>query len=287
MSKYFDQTRSFRERNSREAIAKKLDVSDMLDAFKKADEKTAEMCESRIQNVRKIEIVSSPETMHVLASKEAPHGAMESYRALRTRLTRLQAAKGIRSVVLSSAAPSEGKTLTTLNLALCCAQLADFRVVVIDGDLRSRGLTRLIGDPAAPGLSEVLSGKSQLQDAIQSTNYHNLHILPAGSPGVSPPELFAGSAWKDLIGWCSESFKLVLVDSPPMIPLTDFELIAGGCDAILAVVRAHKTQRDTLQRAASQVDSKKFLGVVYNGAENHSKNGYQNYGYEQTSVSQS
>jgi protein-tyrosine kinase len=277
MSKFFNETRKAEEWYSREHVAKKPSLTELLESPANTDTHNPETREQPIQDPRMIQILSSPETTHILGVKDERHDATESYRALRTRLMRLQSSRDIRSVVLSSGAPGEGKTLTTLNLALCCARLEALRVLVVDADLRSRGLTRLIGDPPAPGLAQVLSGQSQLQNSILPSNHPNLDVLAAGSPVASPAELFTGSAWKDLIGWCSSNYKLILVDSPPIIPLTDFELIVGGCDAILTVVRAHTTQREILRRVASHVDSKKFLGIIFNGAQNHSNNVYHKY----------
>ncbi len=200
--------------------------------------------------------------------------AEESYRALRTRVLRLQASQGLRSVVVSSAATAEGKTLTSLNLAICCAQLHDVRVLLVDGDIRSRGLTRVFGYPPSPGLAEVLEGKAEPDKAILSTDVSNLYILAAGSTNVPPPELFAGRRWQEFIGWSNESFKLILVDSPPVLHLSDCDLISAACDGVLMVVRANQTRRELLQKAAHQIDAKKLLGVVYNGAENGSASRY-------------
>lgn len=199
---------------------------------------------------------------------------MEAYRALRTRLMRLQSVKGLRSIVLSSATPGDGKTVTTMNLGICCAQLREMPILLIDADLRSRRLSQFLGDPLAPGLAEVLKGESRFEDVILRTENPNLYVLAAGSPAGSPPELFTGKAWGELMKRCNDQFKMVLVDAPPVRPLADFELICAGCDAFVMVVRAHQTQREALQQVAGHIDSKKLIGVVLNGTDNHSKNSY-------------
>src|SRR6202008_579428 len=102
--------------------------------------------------------------------------AAESYRTLRTRLTRIQGTQGIRSVVFSSAMPGEGKTLTAMNLALCCAQIPSFKVLIVDADFRKRGLTHLLGSPTGPGLSELLSGTATYDQATVETNIPNLSV---------------------------------------------------------------------------------------------------------------
>lgn len=203
--------------------------------------------------------------------------AEESYRALRTRLLRLTASQGLRSVVITSASRAEGKTLTSLNLAICCAQLQDMQVLLIDGDIRSRGLTEALGYPPSPGLAEILGGKAEPEKAILSTDLPNLYILAAGSTHVRPPELFAGRHWQELIGWSNESFRLILVDSPPLLNLSDTELISASCDGVLMVVRALHTPREMLQKAARQIDTRKLLGIVYNGSQHSFHNHYYRY----------
>jgi capsular exopolysaccharide synthesis family protein len=202
----------------------------------------------------------------------------DSYWALRTRLLRLRTVQGLRSVVITSATQGEGKTLTSFNLALCCAQLQDMRVLVIDGDMRSRGLSRLIGSPEGPGLSDVLSGQCEPEDAILATDSPNLYLMGSGSPSLPSAELLASARWQELINWCNETFKMTLVDSPPALSLTDVELITGACDGVLMVVRALQTRRDLLQKCARQIDTKKLLGVVYNAAENASREYDYSYG---------
>jgi Mrp family chromosome partitioning ATPase len=102
--------------------------------------------------------------------------------------------------------------------------------------------------------------------------------MASGSPSLPAAELLASSRWQDLIGWCNETFKMTLVDSPPALSLTDVELITAGCDGILMVVRALQTKRDLLQKCAKQLDNAKLLGVVYNAAENTSREYDYSYG---------
>ncbi len=201
---------------------------------------------------------------------DALEAAEESYRALRTRLLRMRAARSLRSVVITSSVQGEGKTLTALNLALSCAQLHEMRVLLVDGDVRTCGLTRTLGSPSGPGLSEVLVGECDPAKAILATDSRNLSVLSSGQASLPPAELFASRRWQELLSWCNESFSLVIVDSPPVLNLADVELITAACDGVLMVVRAQHTRRDVLRNAARQIDTKKLLGMVYNAAaESH------------------
>ena len=276
MSKYFDETQRAEEWLAREGFAKRQDISTVLENIRKPDTAEPELHEARLPRTRTIHISTAADPSIMVGGSDSQHHSAEAYRALRTRLMRLQASKGLRSLAISSAMPGEGKTVTTLNLGLCYAQLQNTPVLLIDGDLRSRRLSELFSNPAAPGLAEVLSGEARYEDAILSTNNPNLFVLAAGSMMVSAPELLAGTAWKELIAWCSESFRLILVDTPPVRPLADFELITAGCDGFLMIVRAYQTQRESLQQLAGQIDPKKLVGIVLNSTQAYTKNGYSN-----------
>jgi protein-tyrosine kinase len=203
------------------------------------------------------------------------HSAMEAYRTLRTRLRRLQETRVLRSIVVCSPMSGEGKTLTSMNLALCFAQLHEVGTLLVDGDLRKRDLTRLLGNPPAPGLGEILAGNAEPDQAVLSTDVANLHVLGAGAAHVSPPELYSRDRWREFLEWSAQNFSVVLVDSPPILTVADFELIAGACDGILLVVKAMQTNRESLRKLANQLDPAKLLGVVMNGTDPDSKDVYE------------
>jgi len=147
---------------------------------------------------------------------------------------------------------------------LCWSQLHDKRVLLLDGDIRTGGLTRLLNFTPLPGLADVLSGRCSPESAVLETNHPNLYVCGSGSTALSPPELYAGHRWHEFIQWCNESFQLVVVDAPPIMNLADVELMTAACDGVLLVVRGRHTRRDVLQKSARQLDAKKLLGVVYN-----------------------
>ena len=242
-------------------------MAGLLDGLLDSNSAGAQLGESRLQNCRKFEIPHVSSKLMFPDSEIANTSVGESYKGVRTRLLRAQATMGIRTMCISSAVPSEGKTLTSANIGLCCAQLSSLRVLLIDADLRTAGLSTLLGLAEGPGLSEVLAGTAQYGDAIASSSYRDLYLLPAGKAGLPAPELFAGTRWKELVGWAAESFNLVIVDTPPILSVSDFELIAAGCDTALLVVRARRTLRETLERALEKIDRKKLLGTIFNAME--------------------
>src|SRR5258708_37586577 len=124
---------------------------------------------------------------------------------------RTQAKTGLKSIAITSSLPGEGKTLTTMNLGLCYAQLPQQRVLVIDADLRTCGLTSMLDHPSTPGLAEVLAGGVTPDEAIVATNQKNLFVLPVGTGLSSPPELFTGTRWQEFISRCGALFKFIVI----------------------------------------------------------------------------
>lgn len=309
MSRFFNETRkTFKQQSTPAAAAPAaVNVDEAVDAMKKtaatelmpqlvnvpateplfgalheANEIATKMAATRLENCRNIRLPRDQERSFLLAQYDpSMQAAVEAYRTLRTRLVKRQTEEGTRSMVITSAQQGEGKTLTAMNLALCYANIQNWPVLLVDADLRSRGLSRLIGDPDSPGLTQILEASGQYQASILSTSVPNLYVLPAGITSTSPPELFSSQAWKEFMGWASESFRLVIVDSPPVLDMADFELISAGCESTLLVVRARTTARESLIRAGASIDNTKLVGVLLNSADESRKS---NYYYHQTRI---
>lgn len=217
-----------------------------------------------VDQKKRIEIPESKLLRARFAGSDSLSSAEEGYRALRTRLLRMCSARDLRSIIITSSIPGEGKTLTSFNLAFCCSQLNEMRVLLIDGDIRTGGLSNSLGFASSAGLADVLMGRCDPESAVLETNHPNLFVCGSGTTTLPSAELYAVGRWTEFIRWCRESFKLVLVDSPPIETLSDVELMAGACDGVLFVVRESHTHRDVLQKSAKQIDATKFLGIVYN-----------------------
>ena len=202
--------------------------------------------------------------------------AVEAYKSLRTRVMRIRESRGIGSVAITSAAHSDGKTLTSFNLACSCAHLPDLEILLVDADLRTAGLTHLIGAQCTYGLRDALGGNVSFGGAIVATDLPNLCFLAAGMGEESPAEIFAGRAWAEFMEWATASFGLVLIDAPPVGVVADFSLIESACHGTLVVVRAHRTVGRVLEQGMEQLDSKKLIGVVWNEADPKP----EGYGYD-------
>lgn len=203
----------------------------------------------------------------------------EQFRSLRSRLCQLRASQPLRTILITSALAGEGKTFVTFNLAQAIVQQRDQRVLIIDADLRSSRLHRLLGAPHTPGLSEYLEGKADEIAVMQSSQDGNLYLVPGGTQVANPSELLANGRLKRLIDCVAPLFDWVIVDSPPCLPVTDANVAADCCDALLLVVKAYSTPAEIAQRAKEELRGKNVLGVVFNSVSEKLLTYGSYYGY--------
>ncbi len=270
---------SMESNGSAAAHPSELDLSQLMQPLKESQDAASQVAAGRLEKCRSIRLPRTEERSFLVSQyNPTMQAAVEAYRTLRTRLVKQQTRTGSRSLVVTGSTQGEGKTLTAFNLALCYAKIENWPVLLVDADLRTRGLSNLAGDPESPGLAEILEKDCSYQSAILRTDVASLYVLPAGETTASPSELFSGPRWKEFMGWASESFRLVLIDSPPALNLADFELIAARCESVMVVARARKTEREALTKVLAQVDPRKMAGVIFNAAEEPADNGYYRYG---------
>jgi capsular exopolysaccharide synthesis family protein len=249
-------------------FARKKSPSYATDAFDEQSSSSVTSTERDFLNLAELPTVSLPRSNNkplVTVDERYAKDAMEAYKSLRTRLLKSQNSQPVRSVAVTSVGKSEGKTVTVFNLAYCCAQVENFSVLLIDGDLRNRALTRLIGRMPEAGLADVLSGKIACESAIARTDAPNLYVMGAGSSDIPATELYCTEKWSQVVRWGRQHFKMVLVDALSIGEFADFELMAPECDGVLVVVRARTTHRETLKLAMEQLDPNKLIGMVWNG----------------------
>ncbi len=199
------------------------------------------------------------------AAQDPVSPATEAYRGLRTALQFARQERDLRAVVITSPVTAEGKTTTLANLGLLFAQ-AGARVVVVSGDLRRPRIGAFLGVEEQAGLSSVLAGQTTVLEAVRpARGQAGLWLLPAGAPPDRPAELLAAAGAGRVIADLRRAFDLVLIDAPPVLPVTDAMLLAGLADAVLLVAtgrtRLHDLRRaaDELRRARASV-----LGIVLN-----------------------
>jgi len=211
----------------------------------------------------------------------------EAFRSLRTNLQFLDVEGGPRSFVVTSSVPAEGKSTTAANLAIVMAQ-SGARVLVIDGDLRSPSVADMFGIEGAVGLSDVLIGRVRLQDAIQVWGLRNLSLLPAGTMPPNPSELVGSQAMVSLLRHVEKEFDVVLIDAPPLLPVTDSALLSKHVRGALVVVAAGRTHRgqlagsiESLHNAGSGVAGIVLTMLPTKGpdAYGYGRYSYGSYGY--------
>ena len=212
------------------------------------------------------------------------HGA-EQFRTLRSRLYQLRNSQPLRTVLITSSVPAEGKTFVTSNLAHAIVRQSDRRALIIDADLRCARLHVPLGAPAAPGLTDYLRGEADEMSIIQHGHDGNLCFIPGGNEVTDPSELLSGGGLKRLLDRLSPVFDWILLDSPPCVPVADANILADICDGVLLVVKAGDTPSEVVQKACQELSGRNIVGVVLNAAEQAQVYGsyyYNGYGYRNT-----
>jgi protein-tyrosine kinase len=190
----------------------------------------------------------------------------EEFRTLRSRLYQIREKMPVKRLLVTSALPKEGKSFVAANLAQVLVRQHGRRVLLIDADLRSPGMHRHLGAAQSPGLAEYLLGECDEFAALQRGPMENLFFTPAGRVAGSAPELLANGRLKLFLQRVDPLFDWIILDSSPVIPVSDATLVAGNCDGILMVVRSNATPSDLARRAREEFPDKLLLGVVLNGA---------------------
>ena len=190
--------------------------------------------------------------------------ATEQLRTLRTRLYQVRERRPLKTVLVTSAMPAEGKTFVCANLAYALARQSGHRILLMDCDLRSAGLHTLLGAPGEPGLTAYLRGKSTAEQILQRGPQDNLFLIPGGHAAANPAEFLAGGKLKGLLEELAPLFDWILLDTPAAAPAEDALRIAAWCDGVLLVVEGGKTPYDMAQRVAAELPAKRLLGVVLN-----------------------
>jgi len=210
---------------------------------------------------------------------EEEAGAAEAYRTLRTSIQFLGVDEPLKTIQVTSAESDEGKTVTVCNLAIAFAS-AGLHVALICCDLRRPRAHELFNLPNDVGFSSVLLGEVQAFDALQVVAGHpNLAVLPAGPPAPNPSELLGSSRAKEAISALAVTADLVLIDCPPVLPVSDALIVSAMIDATILVASAGSTTRRSIRQALEllhQVDAP-LVGTVLNNAEPMSNTGYAPY----------
>ncbi len=258
-----------------------------------------EVLDTRIRTMRDVENITdapiiggisfdpnaSRRPLIVQADPRSPRA--ESFRTLRTNLQFLNVEGGPRSFVITSSIESEGKSTTAANLAIALSD-AGARVALVDADLRRPKIAEYMGIEGAVGLSDTLIGRVSLLDALQTWGRGNLAVLPAGTTPPNPSELLGSQAMLTLVRTLEKEFDTVLIDVPPLLPVTDGALLSKSARGAIIVVAAGRTQRGELSAALAALENvdARVAGIVMTmlptkgpDAYGYGRYAYGRYGY--------
>lgn len=234
----------------------------------------------------------------------ADRGAgIEQFRGLRSRIYQARNEGALKTILVASGMPAEGKSFVAANLAMSMARNSIHRILLIDGDLRRPTLHTLIGAPNEVGLSDYLEGSAEVMDILQAnrdaevkentgtTALSNLTFIPSGKSTEHSTELVANGRMKSLIAAVTPCFDWIVIDAPPVLAVTDAVEIARAADAVLLVARAARTPYAVAQRAVSTLASSRILGFVLNDVKDTPSSAaygyhYSNYYYGQSGTDQ-
>jgi capsular exopolysaccharide synthesis family protein len=215
----------------------------------------------------------------LLIESQSQSSRAEAFRQLRTNLQFVDVDQAPRSIVVTSSVPEEGKSTTTANLAISLAN-AGVNVCLIEGDLRRPRLMQYLGLERAAGLTNVLIGRASLDDVLQPWGSGKLHVLGGGPTPPNPSELLGARSMADLLHELESRFDLVIIDAPPLLPVTDAAVLASLTSGVLLVVRYGRTKREQVRRAveALRAVDASIYGIVLNMAPAKGPDAYY-YGY--------
>jgi protein-tyrosine kinase len=205
----------------------------------------------------------------------------EEFRKMKSTLINLAQGQGKRSLMITSSLGGEGKSVTTINLAITLAQEFDHTVLMVDADLRKPTLHRFLGVPAAPGLSDCLLDGLNPSEVIIRTGLGKLSFLPAGREVENPAELLASDRMRQLMQQMHRRYpdRFLLMDTPPILPVAEARILSNLVDGVIFVVREGAVGMSDLQEALDGVQREKVLGIVYNNVRPESLQGRYNYYY--------
>ncbi|MGP8225035.1 MAG: CpsD/CapB family tyrosine-protein kinase [Terracidiphilus sp.] len=216
---------------------------------------------------------------------------IEQFRGLRTQIYQFRDQAPLKTILVSSGMPAEGKTFVAANLAMSLARNKNNTVLLIDADLRKPMLHTILGAPNLPGLTEYLAGTAKVSDILQRNqvlsfveagmerNIPDLTLIPAGAGGNQSSELVANHRIDELIASLSPHFDWILIDSPPALAVSDAIDLARAADAVLLVAREARTPFDIAQRTQVAFSNSRILGFVLNAVKDAPSSGsYYYYG---------
>lgn len=205
-----------------------------------------------------------------------PH-FLEQFKALRAKFEYRVDMHNWKVVAVTSAIAGEGKTVSCVNLAENLASSGRKKVLLIDTDLRKSDLASAMRLEPIPGLSEFLAGAVEIKEVVHNSRVAGLHVIPAGSRVSAPADLITGGKFRSLLKQLRDHFDVILLDTPPVIPVADTINLRDQVDGFLFVYRTGFTPHPMFRQAVEELGENQVLGVILNGVEPKTDRYYQRY----------
>jgi len=218
--------------------------------------------------------------MRHLITKMNPRSPIsEQYRTVRTNLEFSSADNELKSILVTSSGPAEGKSSSVSNLAVVYAQQGK-KVLLVDADMRKPTAHYTFRLDNLTGLSNILVGETPLQEAVSFTDVENLDVIACGPIPPNPSELLGSKRMGQFMKEAKMSYDVILFDTPPVLAVPDAQILANICDGSLLVVRSKQTEYESAEKAIGVLQSQtaKFLGTILNDVEKKKANYYYYYG---------
>jgi capsular exopolysaccharide synthesis family protein len=226
------------------------------------------------QRVRKGEGKVSPLNFH---PDQCDPNLFSELRRLRAKFEHKANELNLRVVAITSSVSGEGKTLSGAGLATNLATDGRKKVLLLDMDLRNSELAKGLGIPAAPGLSDYLLGAVSLDEVIRNIMFNELYVISSGSIIEDPSDLLNGNRFKDLIIELRKRYDFVIIDTPPVIPVSDALNIRNIVDGFIFIIRSDFTPFGMIKQAIGEIGEDRIIGVVINGVESEKNRYYKRY----------
>jgi len=215
---------------------------------------------------------------HLMTEMKSQSRVSESYRGLRSSINFAAVDEPIKTLLITSSKEGEGKSLTSVNLAVVMA-LAQRRVILVDADLRRPNIDRLMRIDQSPGLSDLLIDRVPLEDALQETGVDGLQVIASGPRPPAPAELLNSVRMQELIRQLSQLADLVIFDTPPCLAVTDAQVMSTKVDGVVLVLDVGEARKGDLRRAKGLLDQAhaRTLGLVFNKVSRETSEEYDHY----------